>query len=115
MNAIQLFFFYIHRRQYARIIITFKENQFFAWRRSELYGGTDFIANCGGLLGLFMGVSVLSIVEALYFCTIRLCCNLRRRRMLKKRREAQEKLLTAQSALIETTNEEEKIFPENRF
>lgn len=62
-----------------------------------------------------MGVSVLSIVEALYFCTIRLCCNLRRRRVIKKRRAAQEKLLSTQNALNETNDEVEKVFPENRF
>lgn len=41
-------------------------------KRSELYGPTDFLANCGGLLGLFMGVSLLSIVEIVYYLTIRL-------------------------------------------
>jgi len=28
----------------------------------------NFIAECGGLLGLFMGWSILSIVELFYFC-----------------------------------------------
>lgn len=40
-------------------------------KRSELYGLTDFLANCGGLLGLCMGVSLLSLVELCYFCTVR--------------------------------------------
>lgn len=79
-----------------------------------MYGKTDFVANCGGLLGLFMGVSVLSIVEALYFCTLRLSCNLRRRRMLKKRREAQEKILEAIPPVLNET-EPEKIHPEDKF
>lgn len=65
--------------QPARLSIYFKENQFITSRRSELYGSTDFLAAIGGLLGLFMGVSVLSIVEIIYFCTLRLCCNLRSR------------------------------------
>jgi hypothetical protein len=42
-----------------------------------MYGPTDFLANCGGLLGLFLGVSVISIVEIFYFCTIRIYFNLR--------------------------------------
>jgi Amiloride-sensitive sodium channel len=33
-----------------------------------------FFAFCGGLLGLFLGVSLISVVEILYFCTIRLLC-----------------------------------------
>jgi hypothetical protein len=28
----------------------------------------NFIAECGGLLGLFIGFSMLSIVELFYFC-----------------------------------------------
>lgn len=71
--------------QPARLSIFFKENQFITSKRSELYGPTDFLANCGGLLGLFMGASFLSIVELLYFFSLRLCCNLRAR-MNRKRK-----------------------------
>lgn len=71
--------------QPARLSIFFKENQFITSKRSELYGQTDFLANCGGLLGLFMGVSLLSIVEIIYFCTLRLCCNLRNRALRKRK------------------------------
>ncbi|KAG4070461.1 hypothetical protein HA402_005693 [Bradysia odoriphaga] len=58
---------------------------FITSKRSELYGKTDFLANCGGLLGLFMGASFLSIFELLYFFSLRLCCNLRSR-MHRKRK-----------------------------
>ncbi|CAG4951881.1 unnamed protein product [Colias eurytheme] len=58
----------------ARVRIFFKEGQFIASRRSELYSRTDFLANCGGLLGLFMGFSILSVAEILYFFSLRLCC-----------------------------------------
>nr|XP_019536370.2 pickpocket protein 28-like [Aedes albopictus]XP_019556891.1 pickpocket protein 28-like [Aedes albopictus] len=57
--------------QLARLTIYFKEAQFITSKRSELYGVTDFLANCGGLLGLFMGVSLLSLAEIVYFCSIR--------------------------------------------
>lgn len=67
-------------KQFARLSIFFKEAQFITSKRSELYGPTDFLANCGGLLGLFMGVSLLSFIELAYFCSVRLCCNLRMRR-----------------------------------
>lgn len=58
-------------------MLFFKEDQFISLRRGELFGKTDFVANCGGLLGLFMGVSILSIVEIVYFCTIRLLYRLK--------------------------------------
>lgn len=35
----------------ARLTIFFKESQFLTSKRSELYGLTDFMANCGGLMG----------------------------------------------------------------
>ncbi|XP_055692300.1 pickpocket protein 28-like [Lutzomyia longipalpis] len=65
---------------YAYIALFFKEDQFISLRRGELFGKTDFVANCGGLLGLFMGVSLLSIVEIVYFCTIRLLYRLKENR-----------------------------------
>jgi hypothetical protein len=72
--------FLFYSMQLASLSLFFKEDQFITSRRSELYGRTDFLANCGGLLGLFMGVSLISILEIFYFCTIRLACNLRMRR-----------------------------------
>jgi hypothetical protein len=42
--------------------------------RKRLYGPTDLIASTGGLIGLCLGVSILSGVEAIYYCTIRACC-----------------------------------------
>jgi Amiloride-sensitive sodium channel len=38
----------------------------------ELHGNIDFLANCGGLLSLCMGISVLSLLEIIYFCLIHL-------------------------------------------
>ncbi|KFB52419.1 AGAP010967-PA-like protein [Anopheles sinensis] len=49
----------------------FKDTQFITTQRSELYGIVDFLANCGGFLGLFMGFSILSLLEICYFITIR--------------------------------------------
>lgn len=40
---------------------------FIAQQRAELYGMIDFIANMGGLLGLFTGVSIISFIEIVYF------------------------------------------------
>lgn len=61
----------------TRVFIYFKDNSFIPSKRSELYGFTDFIASSGGLLGLFLGFSFLSLIECIYFLTIRACCNFR--------------------------------------
>ncbi|CAH2043596.1 unnamed protein product, partial [Iphiclides podalirius] len=71
-------------KKYSRVMIFFKEAQFITSRRSELYGQTDFLANCGGLLGLFMGFSILSVAEIIYFLTLRIVCILWRKRNSKK-------------------------------
>jgi Amiloride-sensitive sodium channel len=51
--------------------IYFSKNQFLTKQRRELHGNIDFLANCGGLLGLCLGMSVLSLLEIVYFCFIR--------------------------------------------
>lgn len=35
----------------ARLTIYFRDNEFISMERSEIYGLTDFVANCGGLFG----------------------------------------------------------------
>lgn len=81
------------KRRYTRVFISFKDEQFFSSRRAEVYTTIDFIANCGGILGLFMGISILSIVEVVYFSTLRIGCSLRKRRQIKQRRIQQLKIL----------------------
>ncbi|XP_030376071.1 pickpocket protein 28 [Scaptodrosophila lebanonensis] len=63
--------------QMSRLSIYFKESQFITSKRSELYGVTDFLANCGGIFGLFIGFSLLSLVEVLYHFTLRFCWNVK--------------------------------------
>ncbi|KAL9703314.1 hypothetical protein quinque_006832 [Culex quinquefasciatus] len=86
--------------QMARLGVYYKESQFITSRRSELYGLTDFLANCGGLLGLCMGVSLLSLVELLYFCLVRPVVLWRNQKtvvQVKNKDEAPEKVLLAKS------------------
>ncbi|XP_068083951.1 pickpocket protein 28-like [Anabrus simplex] len=62
---------------WGSIFVFFKDMQIMTNKRSELYGPADFLANCGGLLGLFLGFSILSFIEIFYFLTLRLFFNLR--------------------------------------
>ncbi|XP_063703637.1 pickpocket protein 28-like [Culicoides brevitarsis] len=52
--------------------VQFEKSKILSFKRIAPYEISDFIANCGGLLGLFMGISLLSFVEIIYFCTFRL-------------------------------------------
>ncbi|XP_013104771.1 pickpocket protein 28 isoform X1 [Stomoxys calcitrans] len=68
----------------SRLSVYFKETQFTAIKRTVMYGITTLIANCGGIFGLFMGISSLSVIELIYFFSVRLCNNLHKRRLIKK-------------------------------
>ncbi|XP_049870120.1 pickpocket protein 28-like isoform X2 [Pectinophora gossypiella] len=78
MEAIHNTSTYYSSLNISKIELYFKEPRFVSMRRSELFGVTDFLANCGGLLGLFLGFSILSAVEIFYFLTFRLCFILKR-------------------------------------
>lgn len=69
-----------YRIDLTKVDIYFKNSEFLALHRKELYGPTDFLANCGGLLGLFLGFSIVSLIEIVYFITLRLWCSARQRR-----------------------------------
>ncbi|XP_052889747.1 pickpocket protein 28-like [Anopheles moucheti] len=56
---------------YSVLQVYYQDTHFIPAQRSELHGLVDFLANCGGLLGLFIGVSLLSIVEAIYYIVVR--------------------------------------------
>lgn len=56
----------------STVTIYFRGQQVTVLKRMEVYTYTDFLAVCGGLFGLFLGISVLSIVEFLYYSTLRL-------------------------------------------
>lgn len=63
---------YSHHSVHINTIeIFFKNSVYLPLKRIELTGWSDFLANCGGLMGLFAGVSILTIVEIIYFCIFR--------------------------------------------
>lgn len=51
--------------------IFFKESQFLSLKRTEIYGLDNLIASCGGLLGVFVGLSSFSVIEAIYYLYVR--------------------------------------------
>ncbi|KAL4713277.1 hypothetical protein ACJJTC_018625, partial [Scirpophaga incertulas] len=62
---------------YTQIDLFFRESMYMAVHRSELFGVADFLADCGGLLGLFYGFSILSLVEIIYYSTFRTFCTIK--------------------------------------
>ncbi|XP_058817822.1 pickpocket protein 28 [Topomyia yanbarensis] len=72
------------RENIALIYIFFSETYFRSLIKGELVGFTDFLSNIGGLLGLFMGFSLISLAEVIYFMTLR--------PLFAKRREKEKQL-----------------------
>ncbi|GLH02142.1 Pickpocket protein 28, partial [Gryllus bimaculatus] len=56
---------------YVRVTIYFKSSKYIPMRRVEHYKTLTLIANCGGILGLCLGMSILSIIELIYWLLIR--------------------------------------------
>lgn len=54
--------------------IYYEQNFFRSNSKEELIGFTEFLSNTGGLLGLFLGFSVVSLIEIFYFLTFRPYC-----------------------------------------
>lgn len=57
---------------YSRLIVSFNDEHFIPTTRMASSNYIDFLAGAGGLFGLFMGASLLSIVELLYYFTVRI-------------------------------------------
>lgn len=53
----------------SRLTVYFQEPQFVSSERYALFTFREYIAACGGVLGLFMGFSILSLFELIYYCT----------------------------------------------
>ncbi|XP_075158001.1 pickpocket protein 28-like [Haematobia irritans] len=49
----------------------FTDNTFRSTRQTEFVGITDFLSSVGGLMGLFMGFSFISIAEFIYYAILR--------------------------------------------
>lgn len=73
------FFRYLADPSYVNI-------EFLTWpiiryKREVLFGWVDLLVSFGGIAGLFLGFSLLSGVEIIYYFTLRTCCMFYRNRV----------------------------------
>jgi acid-sensing ion channel, other len=68
----------VHRYEFeeSSFSFRFKDVDIVPLRRYLQFTFTDFLAQSGGMLGLFAGVSMLSIIEVVYFVTLRWIVNM---------------------------------------
>jgi acid-sensing ion channel, other len=60
----------------ALLLFKFKDVDVLPLRRYQPFTFSDFLAQSGGMMGLFAGISALSIIELVYFMTMRWMTNL---------------------------------------
>lgn len=73
---------------FSTLIVTFNDETFIPMTRTELHTLDDFIATFGGLFSLFIGASILSIVELIYYSTIRIYFAYRNERRMRNKKDS---------------------------
>lgn len=68
--------------------ISFKDETFSVIKRADRYGLLEFISSSGALAGLFLGASLLSMVELIYFFALRIFLSHRQDRRINDIRTA---------------------------
>lgn len=72
--AINSNFSHLYSSTFGQVSITFRDENVGASKRIEFRCTKDFLASSGGLFGLFVGASLLSFVELIYFFILRPSC-----------------------------------------
>lgn len=72
------------RRNIALMHIYYEYKFLRSSTKEEFIGFTEFLSNTGGLLGLFLGFSVVSLIEIIYFLTFRPYCAQKRQKNVRK-------------------------------
>lgn len=82
----------------SKVSIFFKEEEFYVSKRSELYSVFELVGTIGGLLGLYMGISVLSVLELIYYFSLRMFCISRMQKIEEKRLQQKQQAMAAMNA-----------------
>lgn len=77
---------YFRRADPDKPVDTYVNIEFLTWpiiryKREVLFGWVDLLVSFGGIAGLFLGFSLLSGVETIYYFTLRAWCMLHKNRV----------------------------------
>jgi hypothetical protein len=67
----------------SEIYVIFKESQFFPFILKQQFTVLDFVAYTGGALGLFLGFSVVSFAEIVYYFNFRPISDCKRKNKIR--------------------------------
>jgi len=73
---VKYFYSFAKNSDELTVNIEFNPDDAILFRRYQQYTFSDVVSYVGGLLGLFAGISVLSIIEIIYFFTFRVALNI---------------------------------------
>lgn len=63
---------FLFSAMYSRLIVKFNAKEFKVMKKMDSLSLIDFCVKVGGIVNLFLGASLISFIELLYFVTIRL-------------------------------------------
>lgn len=69
---------------FSRLVISFQDERFLPRQRTESKNLIDFLAESGGIFGLFLGASLLSFAELFYYLTLRMFFLRRQERRIER-------------------------------
>ncbi|XP_058796121.1 pickpocket protein 28-like [Phymastichus coffea] len=69
-----------YEKNIAIVHLFYVDTSYMKYTKNELYGFAELLSNTGGLLGLFMGFSLLSVTEMLYYVMLRIRTSFHRNR-----------------------------------
>uniref|UniRef100_A0A336MYD1 CSON006337 protein n=1 Tax=Culicoides sonorensis TaxID=179676 RepID=A0A336MYD1_CULSO len=58
--------------KFSEIEVSYESSRFLGMKRHLAYTFTDFVSQIGGILGCFLGISIFSIIEIIYFWGIKI-------------------------------------------
>ena len=67
------------------VLVEFLTWPIIRYKREVLFGWVDLLVSFGGIASLFLGFSLLSGVEIIYYFTLRACCMVYKNRVRQKR------------------------------
>lgn len=66
--------FSMDRADVSGVLVEFLTWPIIRYKREVLFGWVDLLVSFGGIASLFLGFSLLSGVEIIYYFTLRACC-----------------------------------------